>query len=75
MTRQSALDHFLLNIAFFVQEVESFLYIATFVQEEVLFVQEVSMFAKMVTGIHFGKKTVNDDLSWHVVLVVPPLSF
>ena len=46
MTRQSALDHFLLNIAFFVQEVESFLYIATFVQEEVLFVQEVSRFAK-----------------------------
>ena len=37
LTRQSALDHFLLNIAFFVQEEELFLYRAAFVQEEELF--------------------------------------
>ena len=37
LTRLSALDHFLLNIASFVQEEELFLHIAAFVQEEELF--------------------------------------
>ena len=43
LTRQSALDHLLLNIAFFVQEEESFLYIAAFVQEEELFLTSCTL--------------------------------
>ena len=37
LTRRTALDHFLLNISFFVQEEELFLYIAAFVKEEEIF--------------------------------------
>ena len=50
LTRRTALDHYLLNIAFFVQEEELFLYKAAFIQEEELFLTSLERLAKFFSS-------------------------